>query len=919
MQLGAASLCYCAATLHAQYINTGTNHLPLFDSANWSGGMVNGLFIGSADSVEPSLVGTGSDSVPIIDLSGATYAAGSNLVYTGAYNATQLSVGTLITGGGFAAGTYVTAINNAGQITVSTAASAASDGSLSALGLGYLNGPGTKHGGRHAGSYNASTGVVTLDDNFDLATVGAKAGQNIRGVYSGTQVISTNILDITSGSTFRIVANADDRAVDFEFTVTPWNMNVSGSGTIAGDFVYRNKDPWIVQFAIDSGKTGYIKFQAAPGKDTATILIDTDRTINTSDAFRWGDTGRILVTDFDGQRAVLDIAPRANSPIDVLRFYATGTNLSALTKTGGGIVRLDGNNAQNIILNDGADADVRIEKGVLYLATNNQNMTAARIQNASRYDLIGSRSSLYLDLSNVNASQTQLNLIDNAPVNLHAGALLFKGNGASVLSGQELGAVSLHEGRSALGFVNGSVNNFTLTLDALTRKSANATVNFVGLASAGAGRVLIASGSDSNILGDLVGTSEDSETNAGRTNLKILPWATARTMLDAGDYGYNLAVNANAYASTNLVTYSSGGGFRVLTNGEYQTDINTTATDENVRVDTHGALTADRTYNSLSIGSSTLGLNGNTLTVTSGVVQASGALVIGSAPNDGQLNTGDRALIINGDGNYLTFNSSITNSVTGSNASVIVNNSNRTYFDGANNYTGATVVQGQLWIRNNSALPSASAVLVDSGGVLLIDSASDVHAASLGGLGQVVFNNSNKKLSIGGGGFLTASDNGITVFEGGIITPGDPSGPLQVGTFTVGTNVPSLIFSDNSILAIDLASDTLYDSIAVGVENTLAPHLYFEDEAIIRLNFLNDYTPDDGTQWLLTTGFGTSGGDLGKVLLQDASGNALGDDYLLDFVNHNLMLTYNIPEPATWALFLTGGATLLFTIRRRRR
>jgi hypothetical protein len=157
----------------------------------------------------------------------------------------------------------------------------------------------------------------------------------------------------------------------------------------------------------------------------------------------------------------------------------------------------------------------------------------------------------------------------------------------------------------------------------------------------------------------------------------------------------------------------------------------------------------------------------------------------------------------------------------------------------------------------------------------------------------------------------------ITVHEGGIIAPGDATGQFQASEFTLGPNVLGVIFEEDDIFAIDLASATVSDILAVGANNTSAPTLMFEDGAIVRVNLLGGYAPTADNDWLLTTGFATISGDLDNVLLQGDGGSALSDEWSLFNLNGNLLLNYAIPEPSTWALLVIGAA-LTLTLRRRR-
>ncbi|MDR1190891.1 MAG: PEP-CTERM sorting domain-containing protein [Verrucomicrobiales bacterium] len=70
-----------------------------------------------------------------LNLSSLTFKEGATVLNTGTYDARQMILGTLITGSGIAPGTYVTGVNNSGQITISQATTAASDGAYTVAGL----------------------------------------------------------------------------------------------------------------------------------------------------------------------------------------------------------------------------------------------------------------------------------------------------------------------------------------------------------------------------------------------------------------------------------------------------------------------------------------------------------------------------------------------------------------------------------------------------------------------------------------------------------------------------------------------------------------------------------------------------------------------------------------------------------------
>ncbi|MDR1304711.1 MAG: PEP-CTERM sorting domain-containing protein [Verrucomicrobiales bacterium] len=353
------------------------------------------------------------------------------------------------------------------------------------------------------------------------------------------------------------------------------------------------------------------------------------------------------------------------------------------------------------------------------------------------------------------------------------------------------------------------------------------------------------------------------------------------------------------------------------------TDYATTLADadaaDNVRIIAAETLNDDRTVNALVGVNTTLTITANTtLTVTSGVVARFGGNFTISG-NQSILDTGDRPLILYSDGGDFNIQSQITN--TAATGLIAATSVGRTFLGGVNTYTGATIVQSTLNLQHDKAIPVASALRIDSGGVLLIDGAArNVGAASLSGRGLLPLNSTASRFVLGG------SDNNrsnelagyVTARAGSFIAPGDADGIYQAGELTLGANILGVYFQEGSFFDVDLAGDTISDILAIGSDNVSAPTLLFDDGAIIRINLLDAYTPTADNDWLLTTGFATISGDLDNVLLQNSAGQSLDSElWSLSNLSGNLLLTYTIPEPSTW-LLLTLGATLLVTLRRRR-
>ncbi|MDR1192004.1 MAG: PEP-CTERM sorting domain-containing protein, partial [Verrucomicrobiales bacterium] len=803
-------------SVRAQWTGAGVNISDYNAADNWTDGAINHQFIGSSNI---------TNSV----LESLTFAAGSTVLYTGTFNANKLYVGQQITGAGLAAGTVVTAINNAGQITVSAAATDDSAGSYTAAGWGTY----------------ARGSAYAL--NF-----------------------TQNTVDIAGPVLF---LNDENQYFRVETQIGTVNANFSNPNAA---------------FVVDLGGAS-------------------------SQNFLWGSTGRDVRSNFSGN-VTFYVNPTVFNNTGLNTFYLNSKTTLAgdLHKSGAGTLTVNGNATQTVAMSGGK---VTVDGGALIVATNSAALTGARIAGAGGYDVINSLSTLTVDTTSLALSQTTgVNLLEEAPVNLYSGVLKFAGNGNGVINEQSVGAVTAN-GRVALGFDTTTSNGFTLTLESLTRAN-NATVNLTGLASGG-GHIVI-SGNDDNIVSSLVGGTTGV---SGVTNLKIIPWISAN--------GYNHGVNAAArmYAGADLVTYTTGtgagAGFRVLADNEYFSDLAGAAADDNVKIATAAqTLATSTTINALRniTSTSTVTLNSDvTLTVDSGVIinaQRAGFTVTG-----GTVSSGARAFVFNGQETITSIYSNLTNTVSdGAVGAIFAQVGSQTRIYGTNSWGGATLVQGSLLVYGNGALPNTTDVRVDRGGSLLIN-AGNAWFASLAGIGSIGIDGSQStvRISIGGDGSSNAY-GGITVNAGGIIAPGDASGEFQAGTLFMGNQIGHLTFKADGVLALDFASDTVSDQIAVALANTSAPPtLRFDDGAIISVNLLGTYTPTTDTDWLLTTGFASISGDLNNVLLQNSAGTALDSElWSLSNLGGNLLLSYTIPEPSTWLLLTIGAGTLLFTIRRRR-
>ncbi|MDR1303588.1 MAG: PEP-CTERM sorting domain-containing protein [Verrucomicrobiales bacterium] len=156
----------------------------------------------------------GADTV----IASMSFAAGVTTLYTGTYDARQLPIGTLITGAGIAAGTYVRGVTSSGAIIISQATTEASDGDYTVT--GYR-------------SYSKSIGNLTYNGEVtvprDFAYLNNYNGGQLNYSYGGT-----GKLVFTDPNAMFISANgaaADDAA----FTVSG-TLEFHGNATFAAGY-----------------------------------------------------------------------------------------------------------------------------------------------------------------------------------------------------------------------------------------------------------------------------------------------------------------------------------------------------------------------------------------------------------------------------------------------------------------------------------------------------------------------------------------------------------------------------------------------------------------------------------------------------------------------------------------------------------
>jgi autotransporter-associated beta strand protein len=146
-------------------------------------------------------------------------------------------------------------------------------------------------------------------------------------------------------------------------------------------------------------------------------------------------------------------------------------------------------------------------------------------------------------------------------------------------------------------------------------------------------------------------------------------------------------------------------------------------------------------------------------------------------------NQTNKYIALAGNGNF-TFRGPIVNSVSGTNAGIVVTNSGSVWLEATNSYDGSTVIaQGTLIVATNGALPTNSAVTVSSGALLKFNKSSGgISVGSLTNAGTLQQN----LVTITSSGAVDLTGSTLTVND----TPSASSYILVTGTSLTG--IPTL-------------------------------------------------------------------------------------------------------------------------------
>ncbi|MDR1146459.1 MAG: PEP-CTERM sorting domain-containing protein, partial [Verrucomicrobiales bacterium] len=827
--------------------------------------------------------------------------AGSDIVYTvpNAY-AVQVLVGQSISGDGIPVGTVVKEILDNGSFTISNAATRTS----------YITGTTTNDVYL---SFNAnSTTVNALNSSGKgLFTVGQILNGYV-GIADGSEITAVNGNTLTLNK-----ATTTSDSLILSQTNNAWNINLNVH-TFTNNFTYISPD--VANVNLTPNNNTVWTFTAPNPRITVSMgdgKTNVTRYLNFGSASRSG-----VIMDFSGGNPVFDINPKADGDgVDTFNLYAEITNAASLTRAGSGVM-----NFYRPIKVDGVVTIGGIEQN-RYKSTTALDQTA--IIDADHVNIVGNRHLLRLQPRNI-LSGTNL-LADDMPVNIYAGGLdFFPQEDATE---QTVGPVTVY-GRA--GIAN-SVrrDNLTLTLTSLTRGDFG-TVNLIGNNQDGrylGNQTLIKiSGNDKNIRDSLVGGGGAD----GSKNISIIPWATAQGL----NNGMGNA-DSGSWAGSDLVTYTTAGGFRALTASEYfdgtgAAFMNAGATD-NVTISGNTTITGDKTINALRVTGGEVIINsGVTLTVTSGLI---GATNFGNQQNPGgTIDTGSNAAIFTMRRTSFNLYADLTNSITDPNqAGLIAANIDGfvNLYGAQKSYGGMTVVQTGLNAATAYVLPADTELRVEQDGDARI-SANNV-VRKLSGVGWLTIGNNNVVLRVTGNDALigASGDREVRINDGGILAPGNLTGDYRAGTLLLGAwhyapytyEVAMLTLGVGALFEVDISA-TANDMVESA--NYSLPSTLNLEGGTIKLNYLDDYTPAAGEtdtlfSWTLAKGFDSVSGSVSNLVISDAlhpewliNDDGYGYSLLLD--GNDLLLNLNlaaIPEPSTWALLVTGAA-LLAILRRRR-
>jgi len=198
---------------------------------------------------------------------------------------------------------------------------------------------------------------------------------------------------------------------------------------------------------------------------------------------------------------------------------------------------------------------------------------------------------------------------------------------------------------------------------------------------------------------------------------------------------------------------------------------------------------------------------GNTIAGGNKTLTATNMNVVFQGPVDLAPNQTNKTITLAGNGNF-TFRGPIVNSISGTNAGLVVTNSGYVSLEATNSYDGATVIQqGALIVATNGALPTNSAVTVSSGALLKFNKSSGgISVGALTATGTLEQN----LITITSSGAVDLTGSTLTVNETPTLTSYTlVSGSSMTGTPTLSPAISgyALRISGNNLLLEKVVSD----------------------------------------------------------------------------------------------------------------
>jgi autotransporter-associated beta strand protein len=197
----------------------------------------------------------------------------------------------------------------------------------------------------------------------------------------------------------------------------------------------------------------------------------------------------------------------------------------------------------------------------------------------------------------------------------------------------------------------------------------------------------------------------------------------------------------------------------------------------------------------------------NTISGGNKTLTATNMNVVFQGPVDLAPNQADKTMTLAGNGDF-TFRGAIVNSIPATNAGIVIATSGNVLLEATNSYNGATVIQmGTLIVATDGALPTTSAVTVNSGAKLKFNKASgEISVGAMTVAGTLEQN------------LVTITSSGAVSLAGSTLTvngrPTDLSYTLLRGSSLTGTPILSPAISGYE-LSVDSTSVKLVKTVVV--------------------------------------------------------------------------------------------------------